>query len=145
VTIVRAATHDEMKSIVEKIQWVYTTNSNGIVIEDKNGGIGAMAVYDRWTPNGVEMHAYSAGPEYIFNPHFVKAMFEYPFIQQNKGLALVCTPCNNVASVAIGRFFGFRETYRIHDGWELGTDMVIQELRRENCRFLEKVSYGKSA
>lgn len=115
------------------------------MIEDEVGGIGAAALYDRWTHSAVEMHAYSKGPKYVFRPEFCKAMFEYPFIQQNKMLAFAVTPCDNTASIALARFLGFREVYRIRDGWEPGTDMVIQELRRENCRFLETVAHGKSA
>lgn len=138
--IIRAATKDEIKQICEKIQFAYKDNSNGVLIEDENGGIGAAALYDRWTYSAVEMHAYSAGPKYVFRPEFCRAMFEYPFVEQNKMLAFAVTPCDNTASIALARFLGFREVYRIRDGWKPGTDMVIQELRRENCRFLSSIA-----
>jgi len=136
--VIRAATQAEISYVCEKIGYTYNTNANGVMIEDSVGGIGAMAVYDRWTKSGVEMHAFSADPRYLFRPEFCKAMFEYPFVQQKRMLAFAVTPCDNVASIALARFLGFKEVYRIRDGWDLGTDMVIQELRRENCRFLEK-------
>lgn len=142
--MIRAAMQSEIAEVCEKISFLYNTHSNGIVIEDENGGVGAMAIYDRWTHTAVEMHAYSTGPKYVFNPKFIHAMFEYPFIQQHKMLAFAVTPCDNTASITLARFLGFREVYRIRDGWDLGTDMVIQELRRENCRFLE-LAIGKSA
>lgn len=147
--LVRAATLSEIQQICETIPCVHNSRSNAILVEDENGGIGAMAIYDRWTNTSVEMHAYSAGPQYVFQPEFCRAMFEYPFVQQNKMLAFAITPCDNIASIALARFLGFREIFRIHDGWDLGTDMVIQEIRRENCRFLEKTPLrildGKSA
>jgi RimJ/RimL family protein N-acetyltransferase len=145
--IVRAMTQKEIREICAKINFSYNSNSNGILIEDENGGVGAAAIYDRWTHTAVEMHAYSAGPKYVFRPEFCRAMFDYPFNQQNKMLAFAVTPCDNIASIALARFLGFKEVYRIRDGWDSGTDMVIQEIRRENCRFLEqntmKVSNGQ--
>lgn len=143
--MIRAATQAEIKCVCEKISFVYNNHSNGVVIEDEVGGVGAMAIYDRWTHTAVEMHAYSAGPKYVFHPDFCHAMFEYPFVQQNKMLAFAVTPCDNVPSIALARWLGFKEVYRIRDGWNAGTDMVIQELRRENCRFLEIKDHAKSA
>lgn len=143
--MIRAATQEEIKYVCEKINFNYNSNSNGILIEDEVGGIGAMAIFDRWTHTAVEMHAYSASPKYVFRPEFCRAIFEYPFIQQNKMLAFAVTPCDNVASIALARFLGFKEVYRIRDGWSSGTDMVIQEMRRKDCRFLEKLDHGKSA
>lgn len=136
--MIRAATKEEIQKVCGLISFAYNSLSNGVLIEDENGGIGAMAIYDRWTHTAVEMHAYSTGPKYVFNPAFCRAMFEYPFVQLNRKLAFAVTPCDNIASIALARFLGFKETYRIHDGWNTGTDMVIQELRRENCRFLGK-------
>lgn len=143
--IIRAAKQDEIHEICEVIGFGYNKWSNGVLLEKEDGGIGAMAIYDRWTHTAVEMHAYSAGPQYVFRPEFCRAMFHYPFAEQNKMLAFAVTPCDNIASIALARFLGFREVFRIRDGWNLGTDMVIQEIRRENCRFLEKSDYVKSA
>lgn len=138
MSIVRAATQTEIKDISNKIDFAFNDRSNGVVIEDDRGEVGAMAIYDRWTKSSVEMHAYSKSPKFIFNPDFCKAIFTYPFVQQNKMLAYAVTPCDNSASIAIARFLGFKEVYRIKDGWNLGTDMVIQELRRASCRFLDR-------
>lgn len=146
--IVRAAKQSEIEHICNKIEFVYHGAHRGVMIEDENGGIGAMAIYDRWTNSAVEMHAYSAGAKYVFRPEFCRAMFDYPFNQGKKKLAFAVTPCDNIASITLARWLGFREVYRILDGWDLGTDMVIQEIRRENCRFLEqnhRIQDGKSA
>lgn len=143
--MIRAGTQEEIAEVCRRISFNYNSNSNAVVIENEEGGVGAMAIYDRWTHSAVEMHAYSTGPKYVFRPEFCRAMFEYPFVEQNKMLAFAVTPCDNIPSIALARFLGFREVYRIRDGWKPGTDMVIQELRRENCRFLEenhRVNHG---
>lgn len=143
--MIRSATKEEIAYVCDKIGFVKYEQANAVLIEDEVGGVGAMAIYDRWTKTAVEMHAYSKHPKYVFRPEFCRAMFDYPFVQQNKMLAFAVTPCDNIASIALARFLGFKEVYRIRDGWDSGTDMVIQEIRRENCRFLEMRSYGKSA
>src|SRR5882724_3509641 len=116
--MIRAATKDEIRYVCELISFSYKEDSNGVLIENEVGGVGAMAIYDRWTYSAVEMHAYSASPKYVFNPAFCRAMFEYPFVEQNKMLAFAVTPCDNTASIALARFLGFREVYRIRDGWK---------------------------
>ena len=136
MAVIRAASQVELEFLCKKLDFICNSHSNGVLIENEYGGIGAMAMYDRWTYSAVEMHAYSSSPKYVFRPEFCRAIFEYPFIQQNKMLAFAVTPCDNTASIALARWLGFKEVYRIRDGWKPGTDMVIQELRRENCRFL---------
>lgn len=136
--MIRAATQKEIRYVCDLISFSYNSNSNGVVIEDEVGGVGAMAIYDRWTHTAVEMHAYSSSPKYVFRPEFCQAIFHYPFVEQHKMLAFAVTPCDNIGSIALARFLGFKEVYRIRDGWDTGTDMVIQEIRRENCRFLDK-------
>lgn len=135
--MIRAATKAEIEYICTKIDYAPSVRCNGIIINNDISGIGAACIYDTWTHSAVQMHGYSTDPKYLFNPAFCRAMFEYPFVEQHKMLAFTVTPCDNTASIALARFLGFKEVYRIRDGWKPGTDMVIQELRRENCRFLE--------
>lgn len=143
--LVRAGTREETGRIAMLIGYCITSNQNSILIETEDGDIGAMAIYDHWTPNGVEMHAYSLSAKYVLHPDFCRAMFYYPFVQENKSVAIAVTPCNNYASLALSRYLGFVDIARIQDGWEIGTDMVIRELRRSNCRFLEKTDHARAA
>lgn len=134
--MITAATREEIEWVCDQIGYSPSKNAKGVVIHGKEQ-IGAAAIYDHWTHTAVQMHAYSRGPKYVLNPHFCRAMFEYPFVQCNKMLAFAVTPCDNSASLALAQYLGFKEVYRIENGWDSGTAMVIQELRRENCRFLE--------
>lgn len=139
--MIRAASVEEIEFVCDRVGYAPSKGAKGVVIMDKQD-IGAAAIYDHWTHSAVQMHAYSISPKFIFNPDFCREIFTYPFIQCKKTLAFTVTPCDNSASLALARFLGFVEVYRIENGWRIGTDMVIQELRRENCRFLEIIDGG---
>lgn len=97
--------------------------------------IEAMTGYDLWSPNSVQMHIWvKAGHSLTRN--FIRECFRYPFVQCGKGIVIGVTVGNNVAALELNRRIGFVVKYRVKDGWELGTDLVIQELRREECRWL---------
>lgn len=137
--MIRAATQEEIDTICDEIGYAPSKHSKGVILEDEEGQPGAAAIYDHWTHTAVQMHAWSKGPKYIFNPDFCREIFSYIFVQANMMLAFAVTPCDNSPSLALAKFLGFKEICRIRDGWKSGTDMVIQELRRENCRFLEPI------
>ena len=134
--MIRSGTFAESLDISDKISYSPSRDVRSVVFED-NGEVMCAAVYDHWTVYAVQMHVWSGNPKYLFNPEFLRAAFSYPFVFANKGIAFAVTPGDNTASLAVSRSLGFGEVSRIKDGWDLGTDMVIQELRRENCRFLE--------
>lgn len=95
-----------------------------------------MVGYCNWTPNSVEAHMAvdSAIAWRALLPH----VFAYPFESRDAMLAVI--PENNPRSLALTRRFGFRETHRVRDGWAPGCDLILFELRRAECRFLQKAS-----
>ena len=96
-----------------------------------------MAGYDYWTPNAVQMHIWIKHPEAYLSKEFIQEGFGYPF-NSGRNLVIGVTPGDNARALTFNRKLGFVEKYRIKDGWSLGTDMVIQELRREDCRWLPR-------
>lgn len=128
--MIRAATQDELREIVERLPLPYSESMRGIT----NGG--ATVIFDGWTPNSVQMHVYSSGPKSLFDPTFVIEVFRYAFEQCGKSLVYTVTPGDAEGSLAVSGAMGFRETHRIKDGWSDGVDMVIKEMRRGDCRYL---------
>lgn len=97
---------------------------------------GAMVIYDGWTHNAVQVHIYSQGPAHLFRRDFLLEVFSYAFIQCGKGLVYTVTPDDADDSLAVSKALGFREVFRQKDGWAVGTDMIMKEMRREECRYL---------
>lgn len=101
---------------------------------DEHGRILGMVGFDRWLGNAVEMHVALdsiAAARALRTP-----AFDYAFRQGGKGIAIGVVPGHNKKALLLAERLGFRETHRIRDGWAEGDDVVLLELRREDCRFL---------
>lgn len=95
----------------------------------------ACVGYDHWTPNSVQMHIWIPRPQEVSRKFFQEG-FRYPFEMCGKGLVVGLTPSNNTAALHFNQRVGFKEVYRMKDAWDVGTDVVVQEMRKENCRWL---------
>ena len=105
-----------------------------IAFDPQTGKVGGMAGFDGWTNNSVVMSVALDSP--IALRRIVHAAFEYAFLQAKKGVALATVKGSNTRSLALCRKVGFREVYRVRDGIEVGEDLVIFEMRREECRWI---------
>lgn len=134
--MIRAATLAEMRAIFGILEYAASANACGVVFCDVRS-VKAFVGYDCWTPNSVQMHIWVA--EGVSLPRkFVREAFRYPFEQCGRGLVIGLTPGYNSAALEFNRRIGFREAYRVPDGWSLGTDVVIQEMRRDECRWISQ-------
>ncbi len=95
----------------------------------------AMVGLDDWTENSVEAHIWLRDP-HGFSKLFIREVFRHIFVVCKRGLVIVVIPCNNVASLEMNQRLGFRVNTYIKDGYAVGTDLAILELRREDCRWL---------
>jgi hypothetical protein len=130
-------TPEEIDKFADIVSYSPSKVCQGICNDDN--GVHAMVLYDWWTKSGVQMHVWSDSPKHLFDKKFIHEVFWFPFVYGKREIAFAVTPADNAASLAVARALGFRETYRIKDGWDLGTCMVIQEIRRSECRFLETI------
>lgn len=136
--VIRKSTYEEMERMCRELPYNPTEGLRGITYGEGLAVVG----YDNWTPNSVFMHCWSRATHPWFDKRYLKEIFRYPFEICGKGLVIGCTQGDNTPIIEFCRRVGFTETYRVKDGWKLGTDLVIQEMRRENCRWLEEGSSG---
>jgi hypothetical protein len=107
-----------------------------------HGRIRAMTGYSSWTPNSVTMHV--AGDEEDTSDRaevgatLLGPSFQYPFVEQNRKLALIGVISSNAKSLAMCARLGFVETHRVQQGWDDTTDLVLFSMRREDCRWLDR-------
>lgn len=128
--MIRAATPNEVEYVCSQLPIPYQPGIKGVI------NAGAMVLYDGWTPNAVQLHVYSTGPRFLLDPVYIKEIFTYPFVQCGKSLAYVVTPANAEASLKVSRALGFREVFRQKDGWDVGIDMIVKEMRKEDCKWI---------
>lgn len=136
--LIRASNYEEMERLCKELPYNPTSGLRGITYGD---GL-AVVAYDNWTHNSVFIHCWSKATSPWFDRRFLREMFRYPFEICGKGLVIGCTQGDNTPVLEFGRRVGFVEKYRVKDGWKLGTDLVIQEMRREDCRWLRSDQNG---
>jgi hypothetical protein len=121
---------------LQAISYSPTGHFRGIVQLNDYMEIVAAVGYDSWTPNSVQMHIWIPRPAEMTRL-FIQEGFRYPF-DSGKGLVIGLTPGNNAAALNFNKRVGFREVYRMKDAWEVGVDVVVQEMRKDECRWLRR-------
>jgi hypothetical protein len=120
-----------------KTAYVPTLSFRGMKDMDRDGTIKAMVGLDFWTPNSVQMHVYIRSPQDL-SRKFIREVFTHVFVNCNRQLVIGVTPSDNAAALELNRRVGFTQTYTMKDAWSEGVDMIVQELRAENCRWIRR-------
>jgi hypothetical protein len=94
-----------------------------------------MVGFDGWTPGSVSFHVALEYPAAL--RRLIKPAFDLAFVRLKKQVVLATVVSTNQRSLRLVRHLGFRETHRIVDGWSVGAHLVIHEMRRPECRWLE--------
>lgn len=102
----------------------------------KDGKILGIIGFDYWTPTAVQMHVWIGTPAALRDGIFLKEVFTYAFVTNKKKVAFGIIPSDNVKALKFIWNVGFTEVTRLKDGWDDGIDMVINEIRPGNCRWL---------
>ena len=109
-----------------KVGWSSDLVSIGLVNSDKK--IVAAVGFNNWFTGGCYMHM-AVDHRHAATRKFLAAAFHYPFVELQLDLVLGMTPAYNTRALNLNRKLGF-VPFR-----DLG-DTILQELRREDCRFL---------
>lgn len=132
--IVQAALPAHFGWIRDRAECAIGPDFRAIEAIDRRGVIAGMIGFDSWTPNSVTMHVALDNPACLRS--LLPAIFDYAFVQAGKGLALGIIPAGNERSVNLAKRVGFREAYRVRDGWAVGEDLIVLEMRLEECRWI---------
>jgi len=135
---VRQTTQDENELVCRLLPLHATANFKGLTQVADDGTLEVIVGYDDWMPNSVQMHLW-VHPRAQITRQMIREAFRYAFlIGGPRDVAIGVTPCDNEAALEVNRRLGFVETYRVKDGWLPGTDLAIQELRREQCHWIRE-------
>jgi RimJ/RimL family protein N-acetyltransferase len=104
------------------------------------GNMEPMAVIGYNGFNGKTCCMHVAGEEGNWmNRELLRMAFEYPFKQLGLNVVMATIAGTNHRSLKLTKHIGFAVAYRIKDGYEQGVDIVLFEMRKETCKFLNKV------
>lgn len=135
--MIYATNVEDAKFFCEKTSYIPTFNFRGMKDCTPLGEIKAMVGFDFWTPNSVQIHVWIGNPKNL-SRRFIREVFTHLFVTCKKKLVVGVTPSDNSAALELNRRIGFIEKYRISEGWDDGVDMVLQEIRIENCRWVRR-------
>jgi len=128
--------------------WV-TQRAKPVLCEDTKGivatrgpKIAGAAIFDNWTQTSCQGHIIIEDPR--ITRKLYRASFDYVFNQAGRRIFLGLTPGDNTRALRLAKGMGFSAVHRIKDGYRLGVDYVLFELRKEDCRMLN-LFLGKAA
>lgn len=112
-------------------------DTKGITAVDANGFPAAICVVDSWSYNSCIMHIWIKNPM-VLRRGFAEQVFGFVFSEQSgRTKVLGITPADNQQALKFNQRIGFREVYRIEDGYKQGIDFVVQEINKSECRYIE--------
>jgi RimJ/RimL family protein N-acetyltransferase len=137
------APREHFSWIAERAQVIPGSEFRGFEAVNDSGRIVGMLGFDGWTKTAVNVHIAVEHPAAL--RHLVRNGFELAFVRLGLAIMLCQVLGNNERSLRLVRHLGFREICRVRDGWSMGVDMVLFEMRREECRFLPRQTRRRAA
>lgn len=134
--ILRAAPDNHLPWLVNRVGIAPPSDLRAIEALDNGGRILGMVGFCDWKPNSVQLHFALASPLVVRS--LARAAAEYAFGQARLEVALAYVSANNMKSRRLVEWLGFREAFRIPDGWARGVDLLLFEQRRKGCRWLSR-------
>ena len=132
--IVRAMPPEHYPWLAVRAQLTIGPEFRAIEAIDDAGRILAAVGYDGWAPNSVSMHVALEHPAAL--RHILRPAFRIPFVEFNKGVVFGTVLATNEKALRLDLHVGFREVARLKDAWAPGVDVLILEMRREDCRWI---------
>lgn len=126
----------EWNWIADRAECNACSDTKGIVAYNEEGMLVAAIALDSWSYNSVAIHV-AIEDKWVFRHGFAEECFNYIFNVCERGILLGATPSNNEKALKFNRHLGLKPIYTIKDGYAVGVDYIVQELRKEDCRYIE--------
>jgi RimJ/RimL family protein N-acetyltransferase len=130
---VRAAPPEHLSWIAQRARLVLDRSFRAIEAVDGDRILG-MVGFDGWLDNACCVHVAIEHP--LALRHLLRPGFGIPFNECGFGVVIAKVLSTNERSLALVKHLGFREVCRGKDWVRPGIDLVVLEMRRDDCRFL---------
>jgi RimJ/RimL family protein N-acetyltransferase len=131
---VQTAPPEHWPWLLNRIDACVTPVFQALEAVDDSGRIHAMVGYDFWTPNSVQVSVAldtPGGARAVLRPAFT-----YPFVVHGRKVLWAAVSSSNTEALKLDLHLGFREVHRIQDGHSDGVDLILLEMRRDECRWV---------
>jgi len=133
----RAATREDLSEIAKYTQASYIPDCKGVVIANEEGRLQAGFIFDSFTRSSCQAHLY-VGNKMVFRHGFLEEVANYVFNTCNLLVVIAKVPEDNAAARKLNRHIGFEDIALIDDACDVGIGYAIMQLRREDCKYLDK-------
>jgi hypothetical protein len=124
-------------TLKEDIRGVCCINS------DTDELIGAVVCED-WTASAVSCHIMVLHPAAL-RAGLIQEVANYVFTVCDRIKMYGSVPAHLEKAVKLNKHIGFTEIARLEDAYDVGTDYVLMELKRENCPYWEVPASAEAA
>ena len=137
--VVEANTIDKLRlasGILHERAFVPPTNDlKALLWFSKRGTIDWVVGYNNWIGKTVQMHVVSSR---VYCPKvFVYDIFNYPFNKHGINIIFGTINSLNVKSISLAKKIGFKEKVRWSKAHNDEGDLVLMELKKENCKWIK--------
>ena len=124
---------------------VYQDDTTGVVALDARASFHGAVVCEDWTETMCSCHILLAHPFKALREGIHNALADYVFVQAGRIKVMGLVPAKNLKAQRLNRHFGFTELFRIEDGYRVGEDYIVMEMKKENCPYWAEVEHGKES
>ena len=132
--IVRSAPPEHYDWIASRANLVISSQFRAIEAMNGEDKILGMVGFDGWTPNAVSVHIALERPELL--RRMVRVALGTAFTVRNVVIAPVLS--NNARSIKMVEGVGFTRSGELKDAWEPGVDLLLYQMRRDQCRWIRE-------
>ena len=136
--MISAANAEDKQLFAAATGYAVSAEFNGIKLTGEDGRILAMVGFDYWTPNSAAIHIWLPAKIGLKGKTFFRELFHYIFVTCGKGVVIGTIPASNPSCIKFTRGMGFSALPNIKDGWDVGVDMTISEMRRVDCKWIDE-------
>lgn len=129
--------------IDKHVQCIPMADTRGIMAE-RDGEIVGAIILDTWGHTSVQVHLAATTPMVWRHGLHIEG-FNYVFNETDRSIVLGLTPASNTRALKLNKHLGFKQVYRIKDGFKLGDDLILSRIDKDECRFLKVPKHEMAA
>jgi RimJ/RimL family protein N-acetyltransferase len=94
---------------------------------------------------GLTCYLSAAGTGNWVSRELIRIVFDYPFRQLGMEHLFASVAESNKRALRFDQRMGFRQFGRIKNGWDIGEDLIVLTMAKQDCRWLEKLPEREAA
>ena len=123
--------------LVARTPVVYTEETTGIVARNEKGEIQAVCVFDSWTKTCVTV-SFAIDNPMVIRHGFFNEIANFVFGTADRTYMLGLVDSDNAKALKADKHIGFHIEHTIKDGRDIGTDIHIMKMHRDDCIYFTK-------